>query len=80
MQKFAVIMQLPDGKLPGFYAQVIKALATKAHVFDRQKEILIIENMTELTPIDQILNQYNIEYEIVPVVHLPNNAYLMAHY
>jgi hypothetical protein len=80
MRKFAVIMQLPEGKLPGYYAQVIKALATKAHVYDRKKEILVIEKMNELSPIEQIMDQYNILYEVVPVLHIPNSAILTAHY
>jgi hypothetical protein len=79
MRKFAVIMQLPEGKLPGFYAQVIKALATKAHVFDRHKEVLIINSIVELAPIEQILEQYSIVSELVPVLQLPNSAILKEH-
>jgi hypothetical protein len=80
MRTYAVIMQLPDGKMPGFYAQVIKALAGKAHVFDREKEILIVEHIDELLPVEQILDQYKIPYELVPLLHIPDNATLKAHY
>ncbi len=80
MRKFAVIMQLPEGKLPGFYAQVIKALATKANIFDREKELLIIEQMQQLPPIVEILEQYNILFETMPLLHVPNSAVLKAHY
>lgn len=80
MRKFAVIMQLPEGKLPGFYAQVIKALATKGQVFDREKELLIIERMQQFPPIKQILDQYNIQFETLPLLHIPSSAILRPHY
>ncbi len=80
MRKFAVIMQLPEGKLPGFYAQVIKALATKAQVFDREKEILIIEHIQNLSPIQQILDQYNISFDFLPLIHVPSSATLKPDY
>ena len=72
MLKFAVIMQLPDGA--GFYAQIIKALATKASVYDRMKEILIVNYRIELASIELILDQYHTHYEIIPVYHCPNSA------
>lgn len=64
-------MELPDGKLPGFYAQVIKALAAKAPLFDRDKELLIFSAQEEREAAYPIMEQYRIPYEAIDLLLLP---------
>jgi hypothetical protein len=61
--KYALLMNLPDGKLPGYYAQIVKALASKAPLFDRDKELLIFSSETEREAANAIMAQYSVPYE-----------------
>ncbi|WP_166243783.1 hypothetical protein [Paenibacillus turpanensis] len=76
MKKTAVAMSMPEGKLPGFYAQVVKALAGSAALFDRSKETLILENASDLNTVSEIMNKYNIEYDTVELYVIPDQAQL----
>ncbi|NOU95428.1 hypothetical protein GC093_19675 [Paenibacillus sp. LMG 31456] len=72
--KPALLMDMPDGKLPGFYAQIIKALAAKAPLFDRDKELLIFNSPIEREPAYSIMEQYKIPYENMDLLLLPDTV------
>jgi len=76
MLKHALAMNLPDNKLPGFYAQVIKALAGKIRLFDRDKEVLIVETLTEAETVADVLNHYHVEWDPLDLLLLPEAAEL----
>ncbi|MCR8634990.1 hypothetical protein [Paenibacillus radicis (ex Xue et al. 2023)] len=69
--KPALLMDMPDGKLPGFYAQIVKALAAKAPLFDRDKELLIFDSLGEREMAYPIMQQYKIPYENMDLLLLP---------
>ncbi|NBI29401.1 hypothetical protein [Chengkuizengella marina] len=80
MIKHAVIMNLPEGKIPGYYAQVVKSLASKTNLFDRDKEVLIVNSKNELLSVIEVMNQFKLNYETCALYLLPEDAKLTNHY
>ncbi|WP_157279867.1 hypothetical protein [Paenibacillus swuensis] len=78
--KFGLSMRLPEGKLPGFYAQIIKAIAGKVSLWDRDKELLILNNEEERATIKDVLNHYKVYHEEMDVWLLPDNAVKYRNY
>jgi hypothetical protein len=78
MKKYALMMNMPEGKLPGFYAQIVKALANKAVLFDRDKELLIMSTPEERNSTAEVLDRYHIDYEELGLYLLPEHASLAA--
>lgn len=74
--KLALLMELPDGKVPGFYAQIVKALANKVQLFDRDKEMLIVATEEERQSILEIMDHYKVAVEPMELVLLPEDARL----
>jgi hypothetical protein len=72
--KIGILMSMPDGKLPGFYAQIVKALANKATLFDRDKEMLIVSTEEERQDVLEIMKHYKIDTEVMELLLLPDNA------
>jgi hypothetical protein len=56
---FGVEMQIPRGKLPGFYAQVIHKIGDAVEVFDRDKQLLIVEGEAERDKLLAILSKHD---------------------
>ncbi|RAV19771.1 hypothetical protein DQG23_17655 [Paenibacillus contaminans] len=76
MNKIGLMMNMPDGKQPGFYAQIVKELASKVQLFDRDKELLIVNDEAERDAAQSVLAHYKVEAEQMPLVLLPQNAEL----
>ncbi|UJF35114.1 hypothetical protein [Paenibacillus hexagrammi] len=74
--KIALLMDLPEGKLPGFYAQIVKALAGKTQLFDRDKEMLIVSTIEEERSVLSVMEQYNVKTERMELLYLPDHAEL----
>jgi hypothetical protein len=74
MNKTAVYMHLPDGKLPGFYAQIVKALAGIVTLFDRDKELLILNGKEDADRVLRLLKTYKTEGEQMDLFLLPAEA------
>ncbi|MFD0692772.1 hypothetical protein ACFQZT_01565 [Paenibacillus sp. GCM10027628] len=74
--KIGLLMDLPDNKIPGFYAQIVKALAGKVQLFDRDKEMLIVSDELQQKAVLEIMDHYKIESEIMPLRLLPDDAEL----
>lgn len=72
--KIGISMTLPDDKLPGFYAQIVKALASKTHLFDRDKEMLVLSTPEERDAALEIMRHYKIAAEELELLLLPDNA------
>lgn len=69
---YGLMIELPEGKLPGFYAQWIKALAAKAPLFDRDKDMLIFLTPEEREAAYPVMQQYKIAYEEADLLLLPD--------
>jgi hypothetical protein len=74
--KIALLMDLPDGKVPGFYAQIVKALANKVTLFDRDKEMLILDSQKERQSALEIMQHYKVAVEPMELVLLPPDSKL----
>ena len=74
--KIGLMMDLPDGKIPGFYAQIVKALAGKVELFDRDKEMLIVSNEEQQRAALEVMAHFNIETTIMDLRLLGDDAEL----
>lgn len=69
--KYGLDMHLPDGKLPGFYAQIVKGIAERAPLFDRHKELLIFDSPESFPAVEELLNHYRVPAERCELLVLP---------
>lgn len=76
MMMTGLLMELPEGKLPGFYAQVIKGIADCVRLFDRDKELLVLERPEDREAVLKVLAKYKIPSEDMPLILLPEEAKL----
>jgi len=67
-------MQLPAGKLPGYYAQIVKGIAERAPLTDRYKELLIFESENDLPAVIELLDRYKVAAERCELLWLPNDG------
>lgn len=70
-RKYGLDMQLPSGKLPGFYAQIVKGIADHAPLYDRHKELLIFDRPESLPAAEDFLARYKVESERCELLELP---------
>lgn len=73
-KKIGLLMDLPDGKRPGYYAQIVKALAGTASLFDRDKEMLIVNTVEDVEAVNEVMSQYKVGTELMELILLPANA------
>ncbi|WP_228728419.1 hypothetical protein [Brevibacillus composti] len=71
---FGIEMQQAPGKLPGFYAQVIHKIGDHVNVYDRDEQLLIVENEQERDKLIEILEKASMLGEEFPLWLLPANA------
>jgi hypothetical protein len=64
-------MHLPDGKLPGYYAQIVKGIADKVSLFDRYRELLVLEKEQDMAPVLELLRHYNATWDECELILLP---------
>jgi hypothetical protein len=73
-RKVGLDMQLPDGKIPGFYAQIIKGIAQHATLFDRYKELLIFDSNQDLSSVIKLLEHYRVPSQRCELLLLPSEG------
>jgi hypothetical protein len=76
MHKIALILDLPEGKRPGFYAQIVKGLAQRVNLFDRDKELLVLNTVEERKAVLELLAHFHVPSEEMELLLLPPNALL----
>jgi hypothetical protein len=76
MWKYGARMLLPEGKRAGFYAQIVKALADNVEVFDRDKELVIVNTPDDREQVAKVMGKYNVEWEPMRLLLLPEDAKL----
>ncbi len=76
--KYGLLMDLPEGKLAGFYARIVKAIADAATVFDRDKELIVVDDAEAQNRVAEVLAKGNIGWEPVRLWLLPEGAELDA--
>ncbi|HZG88286.1 hypothetical protein [Paenibacillus sp.] len=76
MRKFGLLMELPEGKRAGFYAQIVKALAEAANVADRDKELIVVDSEEERGRVAAVLEKYRVAWEPLELISLPEGTEL----
>jgi hypothetical protein len=76
MYKIALILDLPEGKLPGFYAQIVKGLAQRVNLFDRDKQLLVLSTIEERDIVLELLEHYHVPSEEIKLLLLPPDSLL----
>jgi len=76
--KYGARMDLPEGKRAGFYAQIVKAIADAATVFDRDKELIVVDDVEAHGRVAEVLAKYNVEWEPMNLWLLPEGTELDA--
>lgn len=71
---FGVEMDAPKGKLPGFYAQAIRRIGDAVRVFDRDKQLLIVEREEDREKLIAILDCYGMAGERFDLWLLPEGT------
>lgn len=74
MRKFGLRMELPEGKLAGYYAQIVKALAETVSLYDRDKELIVVSSAEEQSDVARTLAKFKITWEPIPLWLLPEDA------
>jgi hypothetical protein len=74
MNKIALMLDMPEGKLPGFYAQIVKGLAQRVTLFDRDKELLVLNSIEERDAVLELLEHYHIPSEEMNLLLLPSDS------
>ncbi|MCC3372837.1 hypothetical protein [Cohnella sp. REN36] len=64
-------MRLPEGKLPGYYAQIVKGIAERTVLFDRRKELLVLDDPASVPGVTDLLAHYRVPADPVPLLLLP---------
>ncbi|MGD8189994.1 hypothetical protein ACQCN2_08430 [Brevibacillus ginsengisoli] len=72
-QLFALEMDVPAGKLPGFYAQIIHKIGDQVQVYDRFDSTFILSSQDELEKLERILSQYNMTTDSSELYQLPTS-------
>lgn len=75
---YGVEMQVPTGKLPGFYAQVIHKIGDHVNVFDRDKLLFIVEGEEERDKLEAVLTKSHMLGEVFPLLLLPPQAQVVS--
>jgi hypothetical protein len=71
---YGLDMNLPDGKIPGFYAQIVKGIAERAPLFDRYKELLIFDSEDHLPTVHKFLEHYRVSSELCELLSIPSEG------
>jgi hypothetical protein len=74
MNKIALMLDMPEGKFPGFYAQIVKGLAQRVTLFDRDKELLVLNSIEERDAVLELLEHYHIPSEEMNLLLLPSDS------
>lgn len=78
MEKFAIAMHLPEDKRPGFYGQIVKGIAAKATLFDRDKDLLIADSGEDRELLVELLDKLHVAFDRIDLLLLPENAWTSA--
>jgi hypothetical protein len=70
------MLEMPEGKLPGFYAQIVKGLAQRVTLFDRDKELLVLNSEQDRDAVLELLEHYHIPSEEMLLTLLPSDSEL----
>jgi hypothetical protein len=71
---YGVEMQVPAGKLPGFFAQVIHKIGDNVTVFDRDQQLFIVSSEADRDKLIEIFDKYHLTGDLFGLWLLPEDA------
>ncbi|AEI42624.1 hypothetical protein [Paenibacillus mucilaginosus] len=69
---YALHMELPEDKRAGYYAQIVKGLAGRTRLLDREKETLIFASADDRDAAVPVMEQYKVPCEFENLLRLPS--------
>ncbi|MCZ8518750.1 MULTISPECIES: hypothetical protein [Paenibacillus] len=69
---YALHMELPEDQRAGYYAQIVKGLAGRTRLLDREKETLIFASADDRDAAVPLMQKYAVPYEFEEVLQLPS--------
>jgi hypothetical protein len=69
---YGVELQVPAGKLPGFYAQVVHKIGDNVRIFDRDQLLFIVETEAERDRLVEILKKHQMAGDLIDLWLLPD--------
>lgn len=60
---YGVELHLPEDKLPGYYAQIVKGIADAAELLDREKTLFFVRTETDAAAVEALAKRYRAETE-----------------
>jgi len=73
---FGIEMEVPTGKLPGFYAQAIHKIGDEVTVYDRDQQLFIVENEAERDKLARVLTAFRMHGEAFTLWLLPPDIHV----
>lgn len=58
---YSVELHLPDDKLPGYYAQIVKGIADTVTLLDRDKTLLFVKSAEDADAVETFAARYRVE-------------------
>lgn len=58
---YSVELHLPDDKLPGYYAQIVKGIADTVTLVDRDKTLLFVKSAADADAVETFVERYRVE-------------------
>ncbi|MGN7470062.1 hypothetical protein [Brevibacillus sp. SAFN-007a] len=71
---YGIELAIPDGKYPGFYAQVIPKIEDAVNVFERDQLLFIVEKETEKDKLETLLQTFRLPGDVFSLLLLPEEA------
>ncbi|WP_139489987.1 hypothetical protein [Brevibacillus dissolubilis] len=71
---YGLEMEIPSGKLPGFYAQMVHKIGDEVKVADRDQKLFIVDSEEELEKLSAVLTKYQALGERFELWRLPEGA------
>ncbi|WP_308638895.1 hypothetical protein [Paenibacillus silvisoli] len=60
---YSVQLHLPEDKLPGYYAQIVKGIADTVTLLDRDKTLLFVRTQADADAIEAFVAKYKVDCE-----------------
>ncbi|MBW7473670.1 hypothetical protein K0T92_02795 [Paenibacillus oenotherae] len=59
----SIELHLPEDKLPGYYAQIIKGIADTVTIVDRDKTVLFVQSAADADAVEAFVQRYRVDCE-----------------
>ncbi len=78
MYRIALILEIPQKNAPDYYMKMDQEIANSTLLFDRDDELLVLNNSLECDKMQLLLEQYSLTIEKLELIFLPKEAQLFS--